>query len=176
MIVCSIFSNKQQYNSIQLCVISFEAQWRKTNERRRKNTTTLNKYMTMSTQHKQKTRARTNKYKHTHTQTREREWQREGERKKRNEKTEEWRLKKITHYILKAIFCCIELPHKNSQPTMLKAFFCDSSNWNRFSWFRSNVISFVRSFVHFSIFHVSTAPVNILWIHNWKKCTKKNIK
>lgn len=178
--------NEQQYSSIQLYVILFEAQWRKTNERsleqkthRHTHTTTPNKYMTMSIQHciaQQKTHARTNKQ-HIHTCT---HWERdtEGMRKRNRMKNEE---NNTLHYS-KAIFRVVWNCRTRAAASAQSIFVIIATG----IVIRYSARSFGCSvFIHFSIFHVSTAPVNILWtttgksarekqnIPNWRKYDKQ---
>lgn len=119
------FYNKQQFNSIQLCVISFEAQSRKT-KKKHKLQLQINIWQCQHNTSRRQARA-PNKNTHTHTFV--------GERRKRK--------KNNTLYSI-AILCCVHWIAAQEQPTVLKAFLCDSSNLNRFGWFRSSVF---RSFV-----------------------------
>lgn len=92
----------------------------------------------MSTQHEQKTHSRPK------------------QKYKRMEKAEN----NTFHSKVTLCCVCIKLPHKSKADSAQSAFLCDSSISNRFGWFRSSIFrshTIARSFISFSIFHVSTA-------------------
>lgn len=167
MIVCSIFStntNITASNYVSFYLKRSEGRQTKEDLNRKKHSQQLqiNIWQCQHSAAQHNTRA--------HKQTTNKHIAEEEERKKRRPKKEENNTLNYSKAIFSVVWNCRTRAADSAQ-----SIFVIMVTGIVSSWFRSSVISFVRLLIHSSIFHVSTAPVNILWTTTGKKCTQKSI-